>query len=181
MVKETKDLTSIIYDNISSIFNPNNIYMKGKDGVSNIVLFDEPVLIDGEKSRYRILYSSMMVFEDDKLRLAIEILPNKPTPPRDIAGPIPVYMVTRKVVINRRNGKKTEYELTDKNSKFNLLIVIPDQFEGSQKSQKSLQIKDLNEKFKGVIDLESEYSNLKDFAICEISDLDSVLERLLKN
>ncbi len=90
-------------------------------------------------------------------------------------------MISRKIVINRRNGQKTEYELTDKNSKFNLLIVVPDQFQGGQKGQKSLQIKDLNEKFKGVLDLESEYSNLKNFAICEISDLNPVLTRLLKN
>ncbi len=177
MVKDTKDLTDLIYDEISSIFKPKDIYVKGKNGVSNIVLFDEPVLIDGEKSRYRILYSSMMVFEDDQLKLAVEIIPNKPTPPRDIAGPIPVYMISRKIVINRINGKKTEYDLTDKHSKFNLLIVVPDHFS----DQKSLQFKDLNEKFRGVLDLESEYSNLKDFAICEISDLNPVLKRLLKN
>lgn len=67
----------------------------------------------------------MMVFEDDKPVLAIEIILNKPTTSRDIAGPILVYMITRKIVINVENGKKKEYDLTEKDSNFKLLIVNP--------------------------------------------------------
>ena len=177
MVRETLDLSNIVFDALTQIFKPKEIYMKGKGGINNIVLFDEPVLIDREKSRYRILYSSMMVIKDDKPILAIEILQHKPTPPRDIVGPIPLYMISRKIVINKENGKKQEYELIDKDSKILLLVVIPEQ---PERGQKSLQINDLNEKFKGVLDLESEYSNLKDFAICEINDLKPVLNKLLE-
>jgi len=177
MVKEELDLTSIAYDNLLQIFNPNEIYVKGRNGINNIVLFDEPILIEREKSRYRILYSTMLVIKDEKPLLALEILQHKPTPPRDIAGPIPVYMITRKIVINQENGQKKEYELTEQNSKFLLLIVVPDQ---PEKGQKSDQITDLNEKFRGVLDLDSEFSNLKDFAICEISEFSSILNYLLK-
>jgi len=119
----------------------------------------------------------MMVFDNDKPVLAIEILQHKPTPPRDIAGPITVYMITRKIVINQENGQKKEYDLTRKDSNLKLLIVIPDQPEKGKKSQ---QIKDLNEKFKGVLDIQSEYSTLKDFAISEIGDLNPVLKKLLR-
>ena len=38
MVKEELDLTSIAYDNLLQIFNPNEIYVKGRNGINNIVL-----------------------------------------------------------------------------------------------------------------------------------------------
>ena len=80
----------------------------------------------------------MLVIKDEKPLLALEILQHKPTPPRDIAGPIPVYMITRKIVINQENGQKKEYELTEQNSKFLLLIVVPDQPEKDKKVIKLL-------------------------------------------
>lgn len=166
-----------VYNSISTEFNTQNIYVKGKNEVNNIVIFDEPDLYK-EKSRYRIAYSGIMVFDGNKPVLAIETIPNKPTPPKDIAGPIPIYMIARKVVINMKNGNNKEYELIGSDSKFNLLVVVPDQPEGGLKS---VQIKDLNEKFKGVFDLNSEYSNLKDFEICEFSDIKSALKNLMSN
>ena len=165
-----------VYDSISKEFNKQTIYVKGKNGVSNIVIFDEPDLYK-EKSRYRIAYSSMLILDNNRPLLGIEAIPNKPTPPRDIAGPIPIYMIARKIVITFKNGSTKEYELVDGDSKFNLLVVVPDQPESGLKSA---QIKDLNEKFKGVFDLNSEYSNLKDFEICEFSDIKSALKKLIK-
>ncbi|MGB9980113.1 hypothetical protein [Methanobacterium sp.] len=163
-----------IYDSISKEFNNQTIYVKGKNEVNNIVVFDEPNL-NREKSRYRIAYSGIIVLNDDKPLIAIEAIPNKPTPPKDIAGPIPIYMIARKIVITFKNRSTKEYELVDGDSKFNLLVVVPDQPESGLKS---VQIKDLNEKFKGVFDLGSEYSNLKDFEICEFSDINSALKKL---
>lgn len=177
MVK-TEEFINQIYGAVSKAFKTETIHLKGNNGVNNIVLFDEPELIPGEKSRYRIAYSTIAVFDGEKLILVVEAIPNAPTPPKDIVGSIPVCMITRKIVINKKNGQNLEYALTDKDSKFLLLVVVPDQGGNGKKSD---QISDLNEKFKGVLDLDSEYSNLKDFAICEISDIDSVLSTLLKN
>jgi hypothetical protein len=50
-----------------------------------------------------------------------------------------------------------------------------------ENEQRSERILDLNDKFRGVMDLDSEYSNLKDFAICEIEDVEQVLDNLLKD
>ena len=165
-----------VYNSISKEFNNQTIYVKGRNEVNNIVIFDEPDL-NSEKSRYRIAYSGIIVLNNDKPLTAIEAIPNKPTPPKDIAGPIPIYMIARKIAITFKNGNTKEYELVDGDSKFNLLVVVPDQ---PEKGLKSIQIKDLNEKFKGVFDLGSEYSNLTDFEICEFSDINSALKKLLK-
>ncbi|MGF7118650.1 hypothetical protein [Methanobacterium oryzae] len=170
------EFTNQVYDTILKNFKNQSIYVKGKNGVNSIVIFDEPEL-HKEKSRYRIAYSNIMIFDDDKLLLAIEAIPHKPTPPKDIAGPIPIYMIARKVIVNMKTGNNKEYDLISSDSKFNLLIVVPDQPEGGQKS---VQIGDLNEKFKGVFDMNSEYSNLKDFEICEFSAINSALNKLMK-
>ena len=54
---------------------------------------------------------SIMIFDKNKPILAVEIIPNKPTPPKDMAGPIPVYMISRKIKLNYNNGNDKEYEL----------------------------------------------------------------------
>ena len=171
-----KEFLKEVYNSISKDFNNETVYVKGKNGVNNIVIFDEPELYK-EKFRYRIAYSSMMIFNDDKPVLAIETFPNKLTPPKNFAGQIPIYMIARKVVINMKDGNKMEYRLVGSDFKFNLLMVVPDKPESGQKSA---QIKDLNEKFKGVLNLDSEYSNLKDFEICEFSDIKSALKKSIK-
>lgn len=173
LMVNSDEFTNEVYNAISNDFKNQSIYVKGKDGVSNIVIFNEPELYK-EKSRYRIAYSNIMVFDGDKPLLAIEAIPHKPTPPKDIAGPIPIYMISRKVIVNMKTGNNKEFDLIDSDSKFNLLIVVPDQPESGQKS---VQIRDLNEKFKGVFDLNSEYSNLKNFEICEFNDIKSTLEK----
>ncbi|QUH22353.1 hypothetical protein HYG87_00520 [Methanobacterium alkalithermotolerans] len=147
------------------------IFVKGKNGLNNIVFFDEPDLYPGEKSRFRIGNGSIMLFDGQKPILAIEVIPNKPTPPKDMAGPIPVYMVSRKIILNFNNGKGREYELLDK---FPLIIVVPDQSETKRK-----QINDLNEKFKGIFNLKTEYSALNDFMICVDSDFSGIIKRML--
>lgn len=165
-----------VYESILNNFKTNSIFAKGKNGVNNIVIFDEPE-VKTQKTRYRIGYSNIMIIENNKPILAIETVTKKPTPPKEIAGPIPVYMIARKLIINMKNGNQEEYNLTNSYSKFKLLVVVPDQPNGHQKSA---QIKDLNEKFKGVFDLNNEYSNLKDFEICEFSAINSALNRLMK-
>ena len=165
------ELIEKIYQKIEDLGLGFDIFVKGKNGLNNIVIFDEPDLYPGEKARFRIGNGSIMVFNKDKPILAVEIIPNKPTPPKDIAGPIPVYMVSRKIKLNYNNGKDKEYELLDK---FPLIIVVPDQSE-----TKMNQIDDLNEKFKGIFNLAVEYSALNDFKICVNSDFSYVLKNFL--
>jgi len=148
-----------------------DIFVKGKNGLNNIVFFDEPDLYPGEKSRFRIGNGSIIVFDGDKPILAVEIIPNKPTPPKDIAGPIPVYMISRKIKLNYNNGNEKEYEVS---VKFPLIIVVPDQSE-----TKMNQIDDLNEKFKGIFNLGIEYSALNDFKICVDSDFSAVVQKMI--
>ena len=146
--------------------------MKGKNGLNNIVLFDESDLYHGEMTRFRIGNGSIMVFDGNKPILAVEIIPNKPTPPKDIAGSIPVYMISKKIKLNYKSGNEKEYELLDK---FPLIVVVPNQSEN-----KSNQFDDLNEKFEGIFCLTVESSALSDFKICVMSDFEYVLKKILK-
>ncbi|MDO9160634.1 MAG: hypothetical protein Q7U45_14435 [Burkholderiaceae bacterium] len=148
-----------------------DIFVKGKNGLNNIVLFNEPDLFQGEKSRFRIGNGSIMIFENQKPILAVEIITKGPTPPKDMAGPIPVYMISRKIKLNYNNGNDKEYELIDK---FPLIVVVPDQSE-----KKRNQINDLNEKFKGIFNLDVEYSALNNFEICVYSDFRNILNKFL--
>lgn len=166
------ELIEKINQNIKDLHLGYEIFVKGKDGLNNIVFFDEPDLYPGEKNRFRIGNGNIMVFDRDKPVLAVEIIPNKPTPPKDMAGPIPVYMVSRKIKLNYNNGNEKEYELFDK---FPLIVVVPDQSE-----TKRNQIDDLNEKFKGIFNMGIEYSALNDFMICVDSDFKDALKKILK-
>jgi len=147
-----------------------DIYVKGKNGLNNIVFFDEPDLYPGEKARFRIGYGSIMVFNNNKPILAVEIVPN--STPKDMAGPIPIYMISKKIKLNYNNGKDKEYELL---GKFPLIVVVKDQEE-----RKINQINDLNEKFKGIFNLEDENSTLNDFKLCIDSDFANIVQKLLK-
>lgn len=165
------EFLDLVHQELSSYFKDDKIYVKGKNGINSIVIFDEPELEKG-KSRFRTGYSKILILKDDEPFLAIETFSQKPTPPKDIAGPIPIYMIARKIIVNTENGINEEFSLDD-NTNFNLLIVVADQPEDGNKSD---QIKDLDKKFKGVFDLGGEYSNLKNFEICEYSNINNILK-----
>lgn len=57
-----------------------------------------------------------------------------------------------------------------------MLIVVPDQSE----TVKELQFLDLDEKFRGVLKLKGEYSNVKDFAIAPLRNMIPILNDLLQ-
>ena len=173
MIMESEDkLLEKINGEIKDLDLGYDIVVKGQNGINNIVFFDEPDLYPGKKARFRIGYGSIMVFDGDKPILAVEIIPNKNTSPKSMAGPIPVYMVSRKIKLNYNNGKDKEIELLDK---FPLIIVVPDQPENKRD-----QIDDLNEKFEGIFNLGIEYSALNDFKICVESDFRTILKKILK-
>jgi hypothetical protein len=166
-----EELIEKINQEILNLNLENNVYIKGKDGINNIVCFDEPELYHGERRRYRIGYGNIMIFKGNIPILAVEIITGKNSPPKDIAGIIPIYMISRKIKLNYNNGSDKEIELHDK---FPLIIVVHDQSEA-----KKNQINDLNEKFKGIFNLDTEHSALNNFEICFSSDFSSVLKKFL--
>ncbi|WP_048186412.1 hypothetical protein [Methanobacterium lacus] len=170
MVDDEK-LIEKIYQSILNLELEFQIYVKGQNGLNNIVLFDEPELYPREKARFRIGNGSILIFDGEKPILAIEIISNKPTSSKEIAGPIPVYMISRKIKLNYKDGTEREIDLLNK---FPLLVVVPD-----QSKTKTNQINDLNEKFRGIFKLNTEYSALNYFRVCVESDFDYYLKKLL--
>ena len=160
-----------IYQSIQNLKLEFQIYVKGQNGLNNIVLFDEPELYPGEKARFRIGNSSVLILDGENPVLAIEVISHKPTPSRDIAGSISVHMISRKIKLNYKDGNDSEIDLLNK---FPLLVVVPD-----QSKTKTTQINDLNEKFKGIYKLNTEYSALSYFKVCVEADFDYYLKKLL--
>lgn len=119
----------------------------------------------------------MMVCDGDTPILGVENIFSKSSiPPKNIVGSIPVYMITRKVIVRFKNNDELEYNLDDNKSKLSLMVVLSEQKSESKKDQ----IKDLNEKFRGIFNLKSEFSYLQDFKICEIEDMESVVRELVE-
>ena len=165
-----------IYNTLTSLFPKFTIHASGINGVSKIVLFDEPEL-NKQKSRYRIAYTSMMVFDGEKPILGLEtIFSESSIPPRIIVGPIPVYMITRKIIVRFKNGNEKEYNLDHNDSKIGLMIVLSPQKSENKKDQ----IKDLNEKFRGVLNLDTEYSYVNNFRIIELDNLKFAIKEFRK-
>lgn len=169
------EFNKIIYDKIKEFFPKGTVYASGKDGVNNIVLFDEPVLTS-QKSRYRIAYTTMIVIEDNQPILGIEtVFSTSSIPPKNFLSSIPLYMITRKIIIPFKEGKEIEYNLDENMDKIRLLVVLSEQ----KSKAKKVQINDLNEKVSGIINLNSEYSYLNDFRICELLDMEQSISELI--
>lgn len=164
-----------VHEELSIHFKDETIYCQGKNGVKTLVLFDEPELIPNEMSRYRIGTVTILVLKDNIPFLSIEVINKGPTPPKNIAGILPVNMVTRSIVVNREGAENLKYDIDELRNKMLLLIVVPDQSE----TVKEAQFVDLDEKFRGVLDL-CQYSNVKDFAIAPLRKLIPTLSDLLK-
>ena len=107
--------------------------------------------------------------------LTVEVISQRPTPPKSIAGVLPVNMITRSIVVNRVGTENLKYDLDGLQDKILFLIVVPNQ----SKDVKESQFVDLDEKFRGVLDL-SQYSNVKDFAIAPIRKMIPILNDLLQ-
>lgn len=169
------EMIDTVYNELQAQFKNETIHCQGKNGVNTLVLFDEPELIPGKKSRFKVGNLTILIVRNEKPFLSVEIIPTSPTPPKTIAGLIPIHMITRSIVINRKEGDNLKYDLDLLDNKISLLIVVPDQSE----TVKEAQFVDLDEKFRGVINLRSEYSNYKDFAITPIRNLKTFINDLL--
>lgn len=165
-----------VYEELSIHFKDETIHCQGKNGVNTLVLFDEPELIPNKKSRYKIGNLTLLIVKDNVPFLSVEIINKGPTPPKSIAGVIPVNMVARSIVINRENAENIKYDLDEFMDKPLLLIVVPDQSE----TVKEAQFVDLDKKFRGVMRLKGQYSNVRDFAIAPIRKMVPILKELLE-
>ncbi|MBF4475943.1 hypothetical protein [Methanobacterium formicicum] len=170
-----KEMVDKVYKELSIHFKDETIYCQGKNGVKTLVLFDEPELIPNKMARFKIGTVTILVLKDDIPFLSVEIISQGPTPPKSIAGILPVNMVTRSIVVNREGAKNLKYDLDELRNKMLLLIVVPDQSE----TVKEAQFVDLDEKFRGVIDL-THYSNIRDFAIAPIRKTIPIMDDLIK-
>lgn len=164
-----------VYEELSIHFKDETIYCQGKNGLKTLVLFDEPELIPNKMSRYRIGTVTILVLKDDIPFLSVEVISHGPTPPKSIAGILPVNMVTRSIVVNREGAENLKYDLDELRNKMLLLIVVPDQSE----TVKEAQFVDLDEKFRGVIDL-TQYSNVRDFAIAPLRKIIPIMDDLIQ-
>lgn len=171
------EILNQVYDELSRELSDETIYCQGKNGVKTIVLFDEPDLIPGEKARYRIGTLTILILGNGEPFLSVDVIPTAPTPPKIIAGLLPVHMITRSMVVNRDGKNSVKFDLDQLNNKLKLLIVVPDQSE----DVKEMQFGDLDEKFRGVINLKSEYSHIQDFAITPLKGLIPSLNKLLED
>jgi len=154
-------LINKIYEVISPHFE--HIFVEKRRGTGLIQIFDESELVKGKQSRYKVANSDMLVLDEEEKPLLV-IEPETSASPKTFGRSIPIYTIAKKV----RIGKK-EYSIS---SPLLLLIVIPDQ---SRTIQKTEQLFDLEKKLKEAIDFEG--SSLKDFAICQIGDLEEALGR----
>lgn len=170
-----ENMIETVYEQLSTTFKNDTIYCQGKNGVKTIVLFNEPELIPNKMSRYRIGTVTILVLKDNIPFLTVEVISQRPTPPKSIAGVLPVNMITRSIVVNRVGTENLKYDLDGLQDKILFLIVVPNQ----SKDVKESQFVDLDEKFRGVLDL-SQYSNVKDFAIAPIRKMIPILNDLLQ-
>jgi len=157
------ELIDKVYKTISPHFE--YIFIEKRRGTGLIRVFDESKLIQGKQSRYKVANADMLVL-DEKERPLLVIEPETSASPKTFGRSIPIYAIAKKV----RIGKK-EYSIS---SPLLLLIVISDQKKASQKTE---QLIDLKKKLKETIVFKG--SSLKDFAICQIGDLEEALGRLM--
>ena len=61
------ELIEKIHQKIRDLDLGFDIFVKEKNGLNNIVFFDEPDLYPGEKNRFRIGNGNIMVFDGDNL------------------------------------------------------------------------------------------------------------------
>lgn len=169
-----EEMLDNVYDQLLGIFKDEKIYCQGKDDVNTIVLFDEPELVPGKKARFKIGHCTILILKEDIPFLSIEVISTEPTPPKTIAGLLPIHMITRAMVVNHNKGDSLKFNLDEYGNKMSLLIVVPDQTEVKEK-----QFEDLDMKFRGVLALNYPYSHVKNFAIAPLRNLENALSKLL--
>ncbi|MCK4830946.1 hypothetical protein KA005_85340 [bacterium] len=153
---------------VKKILNPfrDKLLIEKHDGVGLIQVFSEEKMTEGEKNKFKIAFSDMLIL-DGKSQPFIVIEPETSTSPKTFGRSIPVYTIAKQIIADRQYQVK---------SPLFLIIVIPDYKKNP--SQKKYQLEDLKRKIKSAIKLEG--SQLEDFAFCQISDFEETFNKMIE-
>lgn len=154
---------------VKKILNPfrDKLLIEKHDGVGLIQVFSEENLIEGERNKFKIALSDMLLLDDNRQPFLV-IEPETSASPKTYGRSIPVYTIAKNIII----GKK-EYPV---NMPLILIIVVPNNEKNP--NQKKCQLEDLQLKIKSAQKFEG--SQLKDFAICQISDFEETFEKMIE-
>lgn len=153
---------------IKKILHPfrDNLLIEKHNGIGLIQVFSEEKMNEGEKNKFKIAFSDMLLLDDNRQPFLV-IEPETSSSPKTYGRSIPVYTIAKQIIVDRQYQVK---------SPLFLIIVIPDYKKNP--SQKKYQLEDLQRKIKSAIKLEG--SQLEDFAFCQISDFEETLEKMIE-
>ena len=153
---------------VKKILNPfqDKLLIEKQNGVGLIQVFSEAEMNEGDKNKFKIAFSDMLLLDDDRKPFLV-IEPETSASPKTYGRSIPIYTIAKKIIIG-----DDKYQIE---SPLLLMIVIP---KSENQNQKRQQLEDLQRKIKNVIKLEG--TQLKDFAFCQISDFEETLEKMIE-
>lgn len=164
--KTHSDLIEEIKIVLFPLRNKLKLFIEKQDEVGLIQVFSDVEMNDGERNKFKIAYSDILLLdENDKPLLIIE--PETSSSPKTFGRSIPVYSIAKQIKVKKKSYQVESFLL--------LMIVIPDDKEN--KIKKKNQLEDFQSKIKNAINFPE--SKLKDFVICQISDLRKALKNLL--
>ena len=143
----------------------DKLLIEKQNGVGLIQVFSEEDMTEGEKNKFKIAFSDMLLLDDNRQPFIV-IEPETSASPKTFGSSIPIYTIAKQIIADDKY--QVEYPLL-------LVIVIPD---NKNPSQKKYQLEDLQRKIKSAIKLEG--SQLKDFVICQISNFEETLEKMIE-
>ncbi|MDH4218484.1 MAG: hypothetical protein OEW69_08680 [Nitrospirota bacterium] len=152
---------------IKKILNPfqDKLLIEKQDGVGLIQVFSEEDMTEGERNKYKIAFSDMLLLDDNRQPFIV-IEPETSASPKTFGRSIPVYTIAKQIMADR------QYQIK---SPLFLIIVIPD--DKKNPGQKKYKLEDLQRKMKSSIKLEG--SQLADFTFCQISDFEDTIGKMI--
>ena len=144
----------------------DKLLIEKQNGIGFIQVFSEEEMAEGEKNKFKIAFSDMLLLDDNHQPFLV-IEPETSASPKTYGRSIPVYAIAKQIIADRPYQVK---------SPLFLIIVIPD--DKKNPSQKKYQLEDLRRKMKSSIKLER--SQLADFAFCQISDFEETLKKMIE-
>ncbi len=153
---------------VKKILGPigDKLLIEKQNGIGLIQVFSKEKMTEGEKNKFKIAFADILLLDDNRQPFIV-IEPETSASPKTFGRSIPIYTIAKQIIADRQYQVK---------SPLFLIIVIPD--DENNPSQKKFQLEDLAHKIKSAIKLEG--SQLKDFAICQISDFKETLEKMIE-